>query len=137
MKYNKENIKDLEDLDLHSFDEKTHEKWFIEFYQCYITYLIKLPSLADVYEEALQKEHNVAPELHLTHIFRLTNTVRVLFPTITNAVNIVGRYQATKYPTMKELFVILSGELVKIYSYIKYICDQILRQYRVYNPKDL
>lgn len=73
----------------------------------------------------------------MTHIFRLTNTVRVLFPSMTNAVNIIGRYQATKYTAMKELFVILSGELVKVYSYIKYLCDQILRQYRVYNTKDL
>lgn len=32
---------------------------------------------------------------------------------------------------------ILSGELVKVYSYIKFLCDQILKQYRVYNPKDL
>lgn len=63
--------------------------------------------------------------------------MRVLFPAVTNAVNVVGRYQATKHLAMRELFVVMSGELVKLYSYIRYLCDQILRQYRVYNPKDL
>lgn len=77
------------------------------------------------------------PAVHLVHIFRITNTVRVLFPAVTNAVNVVGRYQATKHLAMRELFVVVSGELVKLYSYIRYLCDQILRQYRVYNPKDL
>jgi hypothetical protein len=94
---------------MHVFEKRVDEKWLTEFYQSYVTYLIKLPSLSDIYSEALSKEHNVKPALHLTHIFRVTNTIRLLFPATTNAINIIGRYQASKYTSMKELFVILSG----------------------------
>lgn len=66
-----------------------------------MTYLIKLPSLADVYGNIANKQFDVQPILHLTHIFRITNTVRVLFPSVTNAVNVIGRYQASKHAAMK------------------------------------
>jgi hypothetical protein len=35
------------------------------------------------------------------HIFRITNTVRVLFPSVTNAINVIGRYQAIKHKAIK------------------------------------
>lgn len=38
---------------------------------------------------------------------------------------------------MKDFFAVLSAELVKVYNYIRYLCEQIMRQYRVYNPQEL
>lgn len=70
---------------------------------------MKLPSLSDIYSEIGKKQYGTPPALHLTHIFRITNTVRVLFPAVTNAINVIGRYQASKHAAMKELFVILSS----------------------------
>jgi hypothetical protein len=67
----------------------------------YVTYLMKLPSQSDIYAQTLKKQYDIEPKLHLMHIFRITNTIRVLFPAVLNAVNKIGRYEATKHTAIK------------------------------------
>lgn len=70
---------------------------------------MKIPSIADVYVNLRDSTYTVEPALHLTHVFRITNTLRVLFPATLNAVNVVGRYQTEKQAIMKDSFAVLSA----------------------------
>lgn len=92
--YNRDDIGPLEEADCQLLSAKGNDAWFSEFYRSYITYLMKLPCLADVYAHIEASPYSVEPALHLTHVFRITNTLRILFPATLNAINVVGRYQA-------------------------------------------
>ena len=93
--------------------------------------------MSDIYSTVQKKPYETAPDFHLTHIFRIINQCRTLFPFITKAVNVVGRYQSIKHSEFRELYRIISAELVILYSYLNFLTEQIMHQYKAYNPIDL
>ena len=88
--------------------------------------MMKLPSNADIYKTALKKDYQTPRSEHLTHIFRIINHVTVLFPSLTKAVNVVGRYECERKKEMGEFYRIISMELVSIYGYLRFMVKQIL-----------
>lgn len=88
------------------------DKWFNDFCRAYIAYLIRLPSISDIYQKIGTKLQDMDSTRHLTYLFRLTNHIRGLLPVALNAVNTIGRYQASAYIEMRELFNVLSREIV-------------------------
>ena len=105
---------------------KEEEEWYDSFYQVYATYLMKIPSISDIYRIAQKKVYESTSTDHLTHIFRIINQVRGLFPFLTKAVTVVGRYQSHRQNEFRELYRIISIELVNIYSYLKFLVGKIL-----------
>lgn len=89
--------------------EQFQDKWFADFCLAYISYLIKLPSLSDIYRYLEVKVPEINPALHLTYLFRLTNHIRVLLTPTLNAVNVIGRYNSSDFPQMRELYRVLSS----------------------------
>ncbi len=47
--YYRDDIQELEEFEMSTINERDDEKWFIDFSRSYITYLMKLPALSDVY----------------------------------------------------------------------------------------
>lgn len=98
---------------------------------------MKIESQAEIYQTLNEIDYEVDVKQHLTHLFRLTNTVMIIFPAFTQTVNTIGRYKSEEFPTMKEMFYNFSGEIVKVYEYIKYLTDQIFVNYREHSLNDL
>ena len=134
--YCKEEIEVLQEADL-KLDIEEGEEWFEEFASAYLAYLIKMPSLADIYQMAFAHNYSAALTEHLLLIFRSIHQLRLLFPCVTKAVNVVGRYQADKHSGFREFYRILSSELVDVYSYLYYLINKVMSNYRLCSKADL
>ena len=125
--YEKDVIICLEDIQMNVVKHSKIEFWFKEFCFSYSSYLMRLPTLSDIYSKLLCGNLSVS---HLTQLFRLTNTISCLFPALTNAMNVIGRYHEDDLNEMKHLFRVISLELSRVYRYIKKLVGKIFSGYR-------
>ena len=134
--YCKEEIEVLQEANL-KLEVEEEEGWFEDFASAYLAYLIKMPSLADIYQMAFTHNYSAPLADHLLHIFRSIHQLRLLFPFVTKAVNVIGRYQTEKHSGFREFYRILSSELVNLYSYLYYLISKVMNNYKLCSRVDL
>lgn len=91
--YEKDVILCLENIEMTIVKNSQMELWFKEFCTAYSSYLMRLPTMSDIYSKLICGNLAISQNSHLTQLFRLTNMIGCLFPALTNAMNVVGRYR--------------------------------------------
>jgi hypothetical protein len=73
----------------------------------------------------------------LSDLYLVINTLGVLFPSTTNAINTVGRYYLKTNPFYNEFYNVLRKHLVIAYSYMQVIVNTFVRDFQQCEIKEL
>lgn len=96
-KYDRCLIDNLENIELPKIykSENNSNKWIDEPIVACISYLVKVPSITDLFIRALNCNNAQPLTTYLSDCFRIINQVNLLFPNLNNTINTIGRYYMT------------------------------------------
>lgn len=69
-------------------------------------------------------------QVYLSDLYRLLNLFGLLFPGLTNSLNIIGRYYLKTSPYYQEFYKIVKEEIMLGYDYIEHIVSYFKTNYK-------